>query len=49
MLGHVLFIFQTLFGRDADKLEQANDDERTCILYTFSMHFTGPDKDNLCT
>lgn len=27
---HILF--QIVFGKEADKLEQANDDDRTCIL-----------------
>ena len=27
-----LICFQNLFGKEADKLEHANDDERICIL-----------------
>ena len=26
------FSLQSLFGKEADKLEQANDDDKTCIL-----------------
>lgn len=36
---------QTLFGKDADKLEQANDDEKTCILvYLLGMKSLLQDK-----
>ena len=29
-----LNIFQSLFGKEADKLEQSNDDDKTCILFS---------------
>ena len=35
LIHFVLMIFcrlQTLFGKEADRLEHSNDDERTCIL-----------------
>ena len=32
----LLFVLlQSLFGKEADKLEQANDDDKTCILLNY--------------
>ena len=31
---HLMSVYsQSLFGKEADKLEHANDDEKTCILF----------------
>jgi len=30
---------QSLFGKEADKLEHANDDEKICILCYLPLHF----------
>nr|XP_054765346.1 trafficking protein particle complex subunit 5-like [Lytechinus pictus] len=43
LLNILLFIksnvWKVLFGKEADKLEHANDDERTCILYECTCKF----------
>lgn len=28
-----MIVLQTLFGKEADRLEHSNDDEKTCILF----------------